>query len=190
MEIYLACGGEKIEHTAKNMVDLAKKTGNPVLAMHGDSQLIAYPSSHPDSISLRFYKELMGRIGKDIDKEHDCLILQGALIMAPKKMLFISPKMKELWKDIFLGVSGSCRGKLRSTAENWALLMQGCIAAGDSIENCAEKMFFLADIDIIDDFEYRYIVSVLSKVWIHGKQLDQWAKNCNEYSRPSNELTH
>ena len=59
-------------------------------------------------------------------------------------------------------------------SEEWANLMERDIAAGKTLEECAEDTSREADTDGITGFMYGAAVSTLSQVWIHGEALRRW----------------
>lgn len=59
-------------------------------------------------------------------------------------------------------------------AECWAKLMQIEIKAGNKLEDIAKKTSFEADLEGITGFMYGAAVSILSKTWVYGKQLNDW----------------
>lgn len=59
-------------------------------------------------------------------------------------------------------------------AEDWANFMEREMAAGHSLEDCAERTSHEADTDGITGFMYGAAVSVLSYVWAHGEALRRW----------------
>lgn len=56
----------------------------------------------------------------------------------------------------------------------WGRLMEGQIAAGRTIKDCAEEMSSLADTEGITGFMYGCAVSLLAKFWVHGEALRRW----------------
>jgi hypothetical protein len=59
-------------------------------------------------------------------------------------------------------------------AEEWANFMEREMAAGKTLEACAEATSREADTDGITGFMYGAAVSTLAAVWEHGDQLRRW----------------
>jgi len=59
-------------------------------------------------------------------------------------------------------------------AEDWANFMERDMAAGKTLEDCAEATSREADTDGITGFMYGAAVSTLAVVWIHGEALRRW----------------
>lgn len=59
-------------------------------------------------------------------------------------------------------------------ASEWATRMESAIAAGETVEECAERTSREADDEGITGFMYGGAVSMLSHWWVHGEQLRRW----------------
>lgn len=59
-------------------------------------------------------------------------------------------------------------------AEEWGRLMQGMLARGETISECADAASHIADDDGITGFMYGCAVSILAGVWEHGEALRRW----------------
>lgn len=59
-------------------------------------------------------------------------------------------------------------------AARWAALMEQRMAAGESLETCADPTSDEADVDGITGFMYGCAVQVLAECWRHGEQLRRW----------------
>jgi hypothetical protein len=59
-------------------------------------------------------------------------------------------------------------------AADWAHMMEREIAAGKSVEECADACSREADTDGITGFMYFVAVSLLSQCWKHGETLRRW----------------
>lgn len=62
----------------------------------------------------------------------------------------------------------------RLVAGGWARLMEGEIAAGRSVAECAERTSHLADDEGITGAQFGFAVGVLVRVWKHGPDLGAW----------------
>jgi len=59
-------------------------------------------------------------------------------------------------------------------AERWAGLMEGCMADGEAVPECAKRTGREADVEGITAFQYGCAVSALSLCWVHGEELRRW----------------
>jgi len=57
--------------------------------------------------------------------------------------------------------------------ERWAKAMELRLAAGEKLQDFAEKTSF-ETADGITGFMYGRVVSALAKFWVHGEELRQW----------------
>jgi hypothetical protein len=64
--------------------------------------------------------------------------------------------------------------RVMTYAEDWADFMERDMAAGQTLEACAEATSREADTDGITGFMYGCAVSTLSSVWLHGEALRRW----------------
>ena len=96
--------------------------------------------------------------------------LEGALAVAPP----MSVIDQDFW-DTQIKVNQDAYGRrILRYAKDWARLIEARLAAGDSLEGCAETAASLADDDGITGFMYGAAVAILSKVWKHGEELRRW----------------
>lgn len=66
---------------------------------------------------------------------------------------------------------GSCTVRY---ASNWARLMEGAMANGAALQDCAKDLSHLADSEGITGFMYGCAVSILTQTWKHGEELRRW----------------
>ena len=65
-------------------------------------------------------------------------------------------------------------GAVVAYAEQWARLMQVEMAAGNALEDVADRTSHEADTDGITGFMYGCAVSTLAQTWKYGEQLRRW----------------
>lgn len=107
---------------------------------------------------------------EEAQRRHN-LTLEGALKTAPAKMTL---RNKKAWKKTVAANTDAYGGGVISFAERWARLMEGRIANGDTLEECAEEAASMADNEGITGFMYGAAVSILAHVWVHGELLRRW----------------
>lgn len=59
-------------------------------------------------------------------------------------------------------------------AERWADAMEAAMAAGESLDACADRTSSAADTEGITGFMYGAAISVLASSWEYGEQLRRW----------------
>lgn len=84
---------------------------------------------------------------------------------------WIDPVVYQNWKD---KNTDPYSAVIFTFAEQWAKLMQVSIAAGASIERCADNLVGQADTVGLSGYQYGAAVSVLSQCWKHGEDLRKW----------------
>jgi len=98
--------------------------------------------------------------------------LAALLDTAPEHM---SLKNEAAWKKyVEVNKTDSYSNGVIVFAKLWARLMEANIAAGKTIEDCADECSHLADTDGITGFMYGCAVSILAQVWLHGEILRRW----------------
>lgn len=185
MQEYEPMCGETINRTAERMVALAKESDDIVVAKFNDVPICAKPGDSPRSIVAYYQNEYQCRRLRYINsheykkqqqearaaQERQEAALKGALAASPEKMTLSDP---EGWEKTAAANTDDYGSAGIRYAERWARLMEGRIAAGDTVEACAEETSHLADNEGITGFMYGCAVSILSQVWIHGDQLRRW----------------
>jgi hypothetical protein len=177
--------GMEIHEACRSAVAKAIEENCCVQFDFNDQTLTATPQISPDKLAQSFLDECERRhqawIKSDAYKEQ-CreaeaaqkrkdAELAAALETAPKSMTLHD---ESAWKKCREKNTDPYGGAVIEYAERWARLMEGRLAAGDTIEKCANAMSHWADNDGITGFMYGCAVSILSKVWIHGEQLRRW----------------
>lgn len=176
--------GENIEATAKQMVAIAQDLNDQVTAIFNGVQLTAYSTTDPVSIVKFFhdecerqsdeykatpeYKERERKAGEE--KKARAEKLAAALEETPRMSL----KNPEKWEECVANNQdpyGSCVVRY---AEKWARVMQGRMAKGETIAQCAQAASHLADDEGITGFMYGCAVSMLAVCWLHGEDLRKW----------------
>lgn len=185
MQTYEPRPGDSIQQAARILVGMANSAKEPAMASFNDIVVTANPGDDADSIVQYYhaesnrgreeyinspeYKEKQQQ-AEEKQLQHE-LALEGALQGAPEKM---SLRDEAGWKQfVEVNTDGYGSGVIRF-AERWARLMEGRIAKGDTMEKFAKETSHLADNEGITGFMYGCAVSILSKVWVHGEQLQRW----------------
>lgn len=100
--------------------------------------------------------------------------LAEALKLAPETMTVHTAPDGDTWQhhvDINNDPYSAC---CINYAALWGRLMEGQMKAGQTVEQCADKMSRLADTEGITGFMYGVAVSLLAKFWTHGEALRRW----------------
>jgi len=184
MTTYEAGPGEHIETTAENMAVLAK-TGDTITATFNDIVLTCGPKTEPSEIvkyfsdesdrrrneylaSPEYAKQQQERKDRDARKR---LMLEGALLSCPAKPTMLDQEKWDEWVKVNQDPYGAA---ICQYAETWARLMEGRLAAGDTIEHCADNASHIADTVGLTGFAYGCAVSMLALCWKHGEELRKW----------------
>lgn len=169
MQTYEPMAGEHIDKAAEAMVKLANDTGQPVTGMFNEISLDAAPGSDPAAI-VKAYHEQRQREAKETQerKERE---LAAALAISPEK-----PTMRDEagWQKSLDANTDDYGAAGMRYADKWARIMEGRIAAGETLESCADAASHLADDEGITGFMYGCAVSLLGQCWIHGEALRRW----------------
>lgn len=185
MKKYEPMCGETVSETAKRMVELATRTGETVKAKFNDITLTAKPSTKAETITKYYskegdrrhkayinsprYKEQQRKAREALDLHNRNL--KAELATAPAKMMFRNEKG---WNESVAKNTDDYGSGVMRFADRWARLMEGRMAKGEKLADCAEKMSSLADNEGITGFMYGCAVSILSQVWVHGEELRKW----------------
>ena len=185
MQEYEPRCGETINRTANKMVELANESDDIVVAEFNGIKIYAHPMCSPEPIiayyqdkTRRRYEEYVNsseykkqqQEARDAQERQEAT-LKDALAVSPNKMTLSN---KAEWeKTVAANTDGYGSGVIRY-AERWARIMEGKIASGTALEECAEETSYLADNEGITGFMYGCAVDILSKAWIHGDQLRRW----------------
>lgn len=78
------------------------------------------------------------------------------------------------WLELVEKNRASYGAAVMEYAASWAALMEQRMAAGESLETCADPTSDEADVDGITGFMYGCAVQVLAECWRHGEQLRRW----------------
>ena len=100
-------------------------------------------------------------------------LLAGALLTAPTSMTVRDSVAWAEWKTTNTDPYGAAALRY---AELWARLMEGQIARGATLAECAEEAAHLADDDGVTGFQHSCALHVLGQCWAHGPALLEWAK--------------
>lgn len=184
MQTYEPCPGEHIRNAILGALDLAKAKKDDVQMSFNDTIVVLRPNSDPEAIAKEWndkceqarkeylesneYKESQ-RLLKQKEKQKE-LLLKGALAVSPKRMTIADKVAWQEWQKNNTDPYGKATIEY---AERWARLMEGRIANGDTVENCAEEARHIAD-NGITGFMYGCAVNILFQVWVHGDELRRW----------------
>src|SRR3990167_2101917 len=185
MRQYEPMAGENITETADRMQAMADSTGEEVRATFNDVPLTAKPFGRALEIASFYSAEVQHRHDEylkspqyqedhrrkeEANRIRDNL-LEGALMFAPEHMTLLD---EEGWrKSVEVNTDGYGSAVMRY-AERWARIMEGRMANGETVEDCADTASHLADSEGITGFMYGCAVAILAKVWVHGEALRRW----------------
>lgn len=162
-------------HTVADIIcDLADTCGEPFRAVVDKIEMIAGPGESPQHIQSTWAahkseKEAAESRDKAEQANHRLEARNRALKNAPKKMTFGD---RAAWDYQCERAKGTPVASTLAYAQEWARIMEGSIADGNTIESCAEKTSFLAS--DVGGNEFHIAVRVLIDTWAHGEELRRW----------------
>lgn len=186
MKTYKAGPGEHIQTTAENMVKMANQYGCVVTSEFNEIPLDTAPGADPDSIVAAFNEACEERRKKWEASPEYAKQQQEAKERQARKdselcdALAASPPVpnmddKDGWQKAVDANSAEPYGaRIVRYCDEWARIMEGCIARGETLEQCAERASRVADDDGITGFMYGCAVGLLAQCWVHGEQLRRW----------------
>ena len=185
MRTYEVDAGERLDDAVAAMIALAKESGEAVTAEFNGINLTVDGKSVAGDVIAGYHAERERRYQEHINSpeyklqqqemEEESrrreLILQGALLVAPKQISLADPAA---WEEFVQINKDPYSEAVLRYAEIWARLMEGRISHGDTVAGCAEEASHLADQEGITGFQYGCAVAILSKCWKHGEELRLW----------------
>jgi hypothetical protein len=170
--------GEHVSETAEAMVALAIKHGETVTAEFNDVPLTATPSSSPEEITQAYSKHCAESraaylASPEYAESQKMMRLEDLLAKAPGSLTVTDAAMWQSWVDANTDGYGAA---IMNYTQLWGRIMEGAIASGETITQCAKRCSHDADVDGItgDGYGYGCAVKMLSQVWVHGEDLRRW----------------
>lgn len=177
--------GERIDKAVAKMFDRLKSKDDSVVAQFNDIELVASLDKTPRQVVDEYHEECARRHEKYINSEdyksgktavkHNELVkrqqLQQLLAIAPLEPTFVD---RVAWCKTVAANNDPYGAATVGFAFLWMRLMEGQIASGVKLKDCAEKMAHLANTEGITGFMYGCAVGIASKVWKHGEELRRW----------------
>lgn len=185
MRVYKGKVGQSIQQAAKDAVALAKKTDKRVILSFNEIEIVVTNKMTPASILEEYrtrcdaaraayeasdvYKEARKRAEEKEAKR--AAELAAALETAPAQPTMRDAEAWATFKKINTDPYGAA---VVSYSESWARAMEGRMATGATLEQCADDASHLADVEGITGFMYGCAVAELARCWIHGEALRIW----------------
>lgn len=186
MRTYEAHPGQSIDKAAEEMVKLANLSGEVVTSTFNDIPIDAAPGSDPNDIASGYMAEMQRRSDEyraspeyaesqrkaQEEQERKSREREAALATAPATLTL---RDQAGWdKAVEVNKDDPYSNAVMVFAESWARIMEGRMAAGAKLAECADEASHLADNDGITGFMYGAACSVLAQTWIHGEELRRW----------------
>lgn len=202
MRTYGPLAGESIEETADAMFILSGAfPTEEITADFNGVTIVVNRSYTPEMIVEFFLKEVQRRHDEYIasdeykkmkrkqeeDERNKKLAFENALMASPE---MITLRDSQAWNAAVEKNVDPYGSAVIRFAEHWARIMEGRVAAGDTIDKCAKETAHVVDIEGITGFMYGAAVSTLSQVWIYGEELRRWhnlATQINDEGEKANE---
>lgn len=184
---YQPATGSTITACCEHLAELATISGEEARAIFNGIEVVAQPNSLPGDLEAYFWSETNRRRAEyEASDEYKAAVAEAerkhaervaavddALAVAPARMTFADGGEAK-WQaslDANKDEYGAC---VLRYGERWARIMEGRLAAGASIADCAEQSSRMADTEGITGFMYGCAMSILAEVWAHGEQLRRW----------------
>lgn len=176
--------GDHISHASKRAVEAAAG-GEPTVLVFNEIEVPVISGMTAADVAAEYGRKSDARHAAYIaTPEYKARVAEGerrnrekraayaaAIAASPKKMSLKDPAG---WAKAKAANTDDYGGRCISYADEWARLMESAMAQGQTIAGCAKELSHLADYDGITGFMYGAAVSILSKVWTHGKELRRW----------------
>ncbi len=182
------CPGTTITDAASAMVALAVETGDTITASFNGITLTATSATTPGDVIAAYWSESTRRreayeaspeyaarleAAKEAQRVKEAELAE-ALKAAPEAMTVRPAPDGDTWERcVSINTDPYSAGTIAFTAL-WGRLMEGQLAAGKTVAECARKMSSVADTEGITGFMYGCAVSFLAKFWVHGEDLRRW----------------
>lgn len=175
-----------ISRAAEEMVTLAKDNDCAVVSKFNDIPVRATPSSTPDQVVAAFSAECERQrqawiISPEYKKQQEELRLKdeqkqkaftAAIAASPAEISLSDAEFLKKQVEVNSDPYSACTVQY---AIDWGRIMEGMMAKGMTIEQCADEASQIADGPHgITGFMYGCAVSILSKCWKHGEELRRW----------------
>lgn len=185
MMTYEPMAGDTIDHACREMVRLADEFGGPVEAKFNDLRVIAEPGDDPSILADGYraecerrhqaylasdaYKEATRR-AKEAQRERE-RVLAEALAESPATITLRDPVVWQQAVDANPDAYGSAAIRY---AEKWARIMEGGIARGATVAECAKDASHVADDEGITGHMQGFAGALLARAWVFGEELSRW----------------
>lgn len=181
MRAYETKPGQHIKEAAREMIQIARDTGGPVIATFNDVEIIALANQEPEDVVAAFNGEYERRSeewlkspeGREFERQ-SAERLKIATEAEAEGILEFSVSNQSEWDKAVKANSdpyGACAVRY---AARWANYMERNLAEGKPLHEIAKPSSHEANKEGITGFMYGCAVSVLSAVWEHGEELRRW----------------
>jgi len=185
--------GNTITEACKEAVMLANKKKMLIEFKFNDQIITASPRDNPETLSNNYITESHRKhqeyINSDEYKMKQAEYERKELEKKEKLNTYLKDGPTKMTLKDESGWLAACKantdpygGAVIVYAEQWARLMEVRISKGEQLQSIAEECSHLADTDGLTGFMYGCAVSILSSVWIHGKELRKWHNIANQIS--------
>ena len=180
--LYESNPGSHISGAASAMVALAKATGETVESDFNGIKLAATSDTTPEQIVATYNEESERRAtvsresaeGKASAARQEEFRRQAEAAKA-EGLLPFSVRDQDSWnKDVAANNDGGYGECCLRYAARWAHLMEKRMAAGEKLEDIADKCSHDADTEGITGFMYGCAISCIARAWEHGEALRRW----------------
>lgn len=177
--------GELISDAAQRAIDLAKP-GSPVELEFNEIFITVWHNSSPGDVVATYHRlgderraaYLASPEYKERQRQAEERERQRAAehkVALEKAPATLTLRDAEAWeKSVKVNSADPYSAAVTRYAEKWARTMEGMMAGGATLVDCAEKASHLADDEGITGFMYGCAVQILAQCWVHGDELRRW----------------
>lgn len=177
--------GEHISDAAQRAIDLARP-GSPVELEFNDITITVWHTLSASDVCAEYDRisnarrdaylaspEYAASRQKAEEKERQrAAEFAAAMEKAPATLSLRDPAA---WaKSVEVNSADPYSNAVTRYAEAWARVMEGMMAGGATLLECADKASHIADTEGITGFMYGCAVQILARCWVHGDELRRW----------------
>ncbi len=182
---YEPMAGETIEQASRAACEMAREHRCRVEVSFNDLPVVALPDSDPAALATAYraecerrhaeylaspaYAEAM-RLAEERQRERE-RALAAALAESPATITLRDPSAWQAAVDANPDPYGAAAIRY---AEKWARIMEGRIARGSTVAECAKEASHVADDEGITGHMQGYAGRLLAGAWVHGEELSRW----------------
>ena len=182
MRTYETCPGRNIREVVASAIERAVLHGEPVCFTFNGEEIVVQPTDTVEAVYAAWKRRLdeahaaweaspKGQAAAREQKAHE----ERAAAFVAKGYASFDRIDPFVWVEGIIAQKGGQYGlACYRYAAQWAALMDAAMAAGETVEACADHCSREANVEGITGFMYGAAVGILAKCWRHGERLRCW----------------